>query len=344
MSARRLNTLRATALAALVVAPLALWGSLPVLSSAAPSEGQLQSTIQTAKAREGRLQSAAARLGALVTKLNASIAVIEHRQAEVQADYDAATGRLTQTRGDLRAARAHLQRLRARLVDSRVVLSRQLVANYTATKPSLVNVVLQSHGFADLIEKAEFYRRVSHASASVIDAVRDARTQTHAETLRLAKLEVSRTATVEIVARQKAAVDQMHALLAGRRATLATALAARQAALRNTRAGRAQAEKDLKTLEDAQAKAATSNIGPGGPWAIPWIIVQCESGGQNLPPNYATASGYYQFIDDTWRRLGGSTPHAYQASKAEQDRLAAKLWAGGAGARNWDCASITGVI
>ena len=66
--------------------------------------------------------------------------------------------------------------------------------------------------------------------------------------------------------------------------------------------------------------------------------MQCESGGQNLPPNSAGASGYYQMLPSTWHGLGGSTPHAYQASKAEQDRLAAKLWAGGAGARNWVCA------
>jgi len=85
-------------------------------------------------------------------------------------------------------------------------------------------------------------------------------------------------------------------------------------------------------------------VGPGGPWAIPWAIVQCESGGQNHPPNWAGASGYYQFIPATWRGLGGSTPHAYQAGKAEQDRLAARLWAGGAGARNWDCAAIVGII
>ena len=77
-------------------------------------------------------------------------------------------------------------------------------------------------------------------------------------------------------------------------------------------------------------------------WAIPWPIVQCESGGQNLPPNSAGASGYYQMLPSTWRGLGGSTPHAYQASKAEQDRLAAKLWAGGAGARNWVCADLVG--
>ena len=68
--------------------------------------------------------------------------------------------------------------------------------------------------------------------------------------------------------------------------------------------------------------------------------MQCESGGQNLPPNYAGASGYYQFMVATWKGLGGSTPQAYQASKAEQDRLAARLWAGGAGRGNWVCASL----
>jgi hypothetical protein len=40
--------------------------------------------------------------------------------------------------------------------------------------------------------------------------------------------------------------------------------------------------------------------------------------------------------------MGGSTPAAYQASKAEQDRLAAKLWDGGRGASNWVCAGIVG--
>ena len=79
---------------------------------------------------------------------------------------------------------------------------------------------------------------------------------------------------------------------------------------------------------------------PAGPWAIPWEIVQCESGGQNLPPNFAGASGFYQFMPETWRGMGGSTPHAYLAPKAEQDRLAARLWAGGDGAHNWVCAGM----
>ena len=80
--------------------------------------------------------------------------------------------------------------------------------------------------------------------------------------------------------------------------------------------------------------------GPGGPWAIPWAIVQCESGGQNLPPNFASASGYYQILASTWKLFGGAGPAAWKASKAEQDRVAAKIWNGGAGAHNWVCYSL----
>ncbi|MEA2322770.1 MAG: hypothetical protein QOD81_2620, partial [Solirubrobacteraceae bacterium] len=85
---------------------------------------------------------------------------------------------------------------------------------------------------------------------------------------------------------------------------------------------------------------AARAVGPGGPWAIPWPIVQCESGGQDLPPNSAGASGYYQILPSTWSLYGGSGPHAYLASKAEQDRVAARIWAGGSGASQWVCAAL----
>jgi hypothetical protein len=71
--------------------------------------------------------------------------------------------------------------------------------------------------------------------------------------------------------------------------------------------------------------------------------VLCESGGQNLPPNSAGASGYYQIMPATWTGAGGSGPAAYLASKAEQDAVASRLWNGGAGASNWVCAGMVGI-
>ena len=141
--------------------------------------------------------------------------------------------------------------------------------------------------------------------------------------------------------KRHAALSTIAAGLHERRAMLTQARSARAALLRGTRASRRRAQRSLTRLLAQRAQALRA-VGPGGPWSIPWPIVQCESGGQNLPPNFAGASGFYQFMPATWKGLGGSTPHAYLAPKAEQDRLAAQLWAGGGGAHNWVCAALVG--
>lgn len=77
-----------------------------------------------------------------------------------------------------------------------------------------------------------------------------------------------------------------------------------------------------------------------GDWAIPAYIVECESHFQNMPPNYAGASGYYQIIPSTWIGYGGGqfASQAYLASKSAQDLIASRIWDGGAGASQWTCA------
>ena len=89
----------------------------------------------------------------------------------------------------------------------------------------------------------------------------------------------------------------------------------------------------------AAARASQPSAGGGG-WAIPSSVVQCESGGRNLPPNYAGASGYYQIIPSTWIAYGGAqyAPSAYQATAQQQAVVASRIWNGGAGASQWVCA------
>jgi hypothetical protein len=89
----------------------------------------------------------------------------------------------------------------------------------------------------------------------------------------------------------------------------------------------------------AQASPAEASGGSTG-WAIPSSVVQCESGGRNLPPNSAGASGYYQIIPGTWQAYGGGqyAPSAYQATAQQQAVVAARIWDGGAGANQWVCA------
>jgi peptidoglycan hydrolase CwlO-like protein len=332
----RLSSRTAAVAAAALLLPLALWAISPLVSRGA-TEQQLHDRIADQKARERQLGSAAERLAALEQDLTNDIAVLQQRLAGVRQDLADEQAHLGDLQGRLREERARAQRLNARLARARELLARRLRERYVASEPDLITVVLASRSLPDMLEQAEFLRRIQRSDERIATNVRDARTRARAQAARLATLEHRQRDTVLAVQRREDALEGMNAALQARRESLARARAAREAALADTRASRRQAERELHRLIAEREEAAVSSAGPGGPWAIPWAIVQCESGGQNLPPNWAGASGYYQFMPDTWRRLGGSTPQAYQASKAEQDRLAARLWNNGAGADNWDC-------
>jgi septal ring factor EnvC (AmiA/AmiB activator) len=309
--------------------------------ASAQDPGALRDRIARQKGQEHQLASAAARLGRLEAAASHAVDVLSGRLAQSQADLQSWEARLAATQADLRATRERLVRLRARLAQSRQALATMLRQRFTANRPDLVSVVLDARGFSQVLERIDFLKRVQRSDTLIVEAVRRGRDDARRDEQRLAALESRQSDQTAAVRIERNALARMTAALSARRAALAQARAARLAALANTAASRRQAEHELSKLLAAQARAASS-AGPGGPWAIPWPIVECESGGQNLPPNSATASGYYQMLDSTWHGLGGSTPHAYQASKAEQDRLAGRLWAGGAGASNWVCAALVG--
>jgi septal ring factor EnvC (AmiA/AmiB activator) len=326
------------AIAAILVAAAACALVAPSLSDA-QSEGELRDRAGQARARERTLAGDVARLGRIIARLDGDIAVIERRRTEVQAQLAADRDQLAAIRRDLRGQRRRVVRLRARLREARGVLAARLRSLYQTPRPDVVTVVMKARGFADLLEQATYVRFIGRQDALVINLVRRARVDAAQAVRRLAAAERrQQEVTIAIEARRNALVA-IGASLAQRRAAATQARAARAAALSATRASRVSIERRIAALEAARARAAAA-VGPGGPWVIPWPIVQCESGGQNLPPNSAGASGYYQIIPGTWRLFGGSGPAAWKASKAEQDRVAARIWNGGAGASNWVCAAL----
>jgi hypothetical protein len=66
--------------------------------------------------------------------------------------------------------------------------------------------------------------------------------------------------------------------------------------------------------------------GPAGGWDP---VIECESGGQNIENDASTASGYFQFLDGTWRTFGGTefAPRAIDANEAEQTIVAERAFA-----------------
>jgi septal ring factor EnvC (AmiA/AmiB activator) len=308
--------------------------------------GELRQRAADARARERSLSSDVARLGSAAARLQRQVGVLERRGADVQADLDADRARLATVQAALRAERVRLAKLRARLAEVRRTLADRLVAAYKTPEADVTTVVVTSRSLSDLLERSRFLKDLERRDRDILRLVRAARGDAAGEAQRLAGDERKRhEAVIALNARAKA-LAAMKSATDQRRATLVRIQSARTAALRVTRANRVHLESRVQAVEarlaaEARAASATS-AAPGGPWAIPAAIVMCESGGQNLPPNSAGASGYYQILPSTWQGSGGTGPAAWKASKAEQDRVAASLWNGGAGARNWVCAGLVG--
>jgi len=309
-------------------------------AAADPGVGSLRSQAQRDRARERSLSGAIAQLGQSISRLEGQLATLRRRHAEVQADLDRDQAKLDRLQTALRAQRTRLARLRARLAEARGVLAQRLVELYKSPEPELVSIVMSSRSFADLLERAAFIQRVQQQDARIMNRVRTARAEATAVVKHLSRDEARQGRLVAVVQARRNALASMTAAASARHATLVQMRVVRTAALTATRAGRHRVEARIARLEAAARAAAASSAGPGGPWAVPWPIVQCESGGQNLPPNSAGASGYYQILRETWRLNGGSGADAYRAPKAEQDRVAARIWDHGRGRSAWVCAGL----
>jgi septal ring factor EnvC (AmiA/AmiB activator) len=350
---------------AVLIAVLAALGAVTALhlrSARASSIGQLNSQLGQQQARQQSLSSSVGRLSALIGSLDSQISLVQSREAAVRADLARDEVALAAAQAALVRERATLALLRRRLARARMLLSRQLVSSYEGDRPDLMTVVLDAQGFNDLLEKLDFLHRAEQQQQSIISVTREAKAEADAAARRLAKLEASDRQIAEAAALRARALAGMNALLQSKQSALAKARAAQQAALAASRARERRLRGEISRLQAQQAAAAaqaaanaanaanaatpTSSgpaLGPSGGWAIPYAIVLCESGGQNLPPNSAGASGYYQIIPSTWSGYGGTGPAAYLASKAEQDAVASRIWNGGAGASAWVCAGIVGI-
>ncbi len=368
----RAPVVRAAATAAVLAGLLfAIFAVLPHSSARAANSdlNQLQSQLSQQQARQHQLSSSVGSLSGLIAALDGQIQLVQNREAAVRAELVQDRARLAQIRTSLLREQARVALLRRRLARARLILSRQLISSYEGDHPDLVSVVLNARGFPALLEQINFLGRAESQQRAIITFTRQAKAQADQAATRLAKLQASVRQITAGAALRASALAGMNALLSAKQAAVQRARAAQQLALQATQAradtlrsriSRIQAQQRAAAAAAARAAAlaaaqatpaptasagptAPAALGPSGGWAIPYAIVLCESGGQNLPPNSAGASGYYQIMPATWKLFGGSGPAAYLASKAEQDAIATRIWNGGAGASNWVCAGIVGI-
>jgi len=324
--------------------PLAIALALSLAPEAHPSVGSLQQGIAADRAREQSLSAAAGSTSALIARVGAQLSILTGRVDAIEAQLASQRDRVQQLASDLVAERQLATRLHARYVRDQTRLGRWLVSDYEHGRPDFVSVVFEAGGFSQLLERLDFLRRISDEEGQITTSTRQARVAALGSVVRLRRLGTAEQQAARATAAETAALQSIQSALSQRQAVLSQARAAELAQLSTTRGDRAHLQSQLRSELAALAAPPTTSTAPSGlSFSIPWSVVQCESGGQNLPPNSAGASGSYQMIPSTWRGEGGSTPQAYEAPKSEQDQIAAKLWNGGAGASNWVCAGIVGI-
>src|SRR5215217_1912910 len=174
--------------------PLALFALLPLVSSGQqknlrPKIERKKDQIAWRKGRERVLSSDVAGFTRKINALQSDITVLQTNQVRLQASLERKRAELARIQEDLRRERLRLARLRARLAEARKALAARLVELYKADDPDLVTVVLESDGFADLLERTEFMQRVSHQDARIIGIVVRAKREATATAKRLDKLE-----------------------------------------------------------------------------------------------------------------------------------------------------------
>jgi peptidoglycan DL-endopeptidase CwlO len=252
--------------------------------------GEIQHQIPTVQGKIGRrkgtehvLSTEIAAYSGRIAALQRHIGDLQRRESAIQSDLDAKRAELTRLQDELRFQRARLIRLRARLAYARKVLAQRLVQLYTSDQPDLISVILDSHGFAELLERGEFLRRIGEQDRQVIGLVSSARLDASTAAARLAGLERRAQALTAAIAQRRDAVASVKSQLIGTRVGLQGTRAGKSRALANVHASREKLEGDLSGLKAEQAKiTATLQAAQG---TVPVGPIQHGSGALIWPVN-----------------------------------------------------------
>jgi peptidoglycan hydrolase CwlO-like protein len=294
----------------LLICALALSAAAAVAISA---DADLSSKINAKQNRAEKLRADVAAESARIRASSAGLAQAQRRLRAIQADAAAQQAKLDRIEAALTKARNRLTRLVARQHQATDALRANLQAAYRNPQPDIVSVVIEAKGFADLLEKADFLKRVGTRQAQIMDAARASRAEVTKQATSLATMQARglRIAEVLEARREKAQtlesalLQEQQRRLAGRAAkagelrTIANQLASlRKRLARSARNG-------IRTNPGGMAQAP-----PGAPAAV-GLVIAAGNAIAGLP--YLYGGGHAGFKDSAYD-CSGSVSYALAAA------------------------------
>jgi peptidoglycan hydrolase CwlO-like protein len=252
-----------TAVLATAAAGAAAFG--PV--AAGSTSGTLESQISSSQAHEGELRSGIGADTHQIEGFQGNIDDLRTRLDALESSLNAERSLLASLKSQLHTARVHLAALQVTLGRDRKVLVAQLIASYESPPPDIATVVLQAHGFADLIERLDDLQAISRENAGATVHVAEEQKAVTAQATRLATLEASHARETSAVLVQRDEVSQLHLALVDRQLEFIKARDRKSSELGTLQSHKQSLEHELSKLAVSELAAegvANAYTGPVG--------------------------------------------------------------------------------
>jgi murein DD-endopeptidase MepM/ murein hydrolase activator NlpD len=227
------------------------------MGSSAKSAAELQSSIASKSAKASSLTSDIDRMSGKIQGLRGRISTLQKKQNSIQADLDAKAARQKKIANSLKISRDRLARLRKQLAHSREVLRARIIEVYKQGEPNMIQVVLSSRGFADMVERTTYMERIASQDHRIITTVTRLKGSTKKETVKLASLEREASRLVAQVRSQRDEVADAKGTLAAQRNDLHSAVSHRKTKLAVVSKSLRHDEEDLAAMQASNGSVMT---------------------------------------------------------------------------------------
>ncbi len=322
-----------------------------VLAGATPgsaSVDSLQSRVDGAKAQAEALASELSASKAQMFAAQQRAAAAASREAELDGLLTTGRERAARLSDRVGASQRRLDAEKARLKRARAALAERLVAIYESGDPDGAEVAFSGGSFSDVLVRSGYMSAIHDADEALAGRVAQVRDEVHRTVVATTKLRDAARAYNARIASARDQIASARATAESEAANLAAITADRSAQIGGLQSKINGWVDDIAAQKAAAAKRAAASAADeasaeeqveqyfGGPYAIPTYIVMCESGGNYSAVNPSSgAGGAYQILPSTWEAYGGEgLPQ--NATKGEQDQIAAEIYAD-SGASPWVC-------
>ncbi|HEY1450672.1 MAG TPA: hypothetical protein VGF47_06935 [Solirubrobacteraceae bacterium] len=226
--------------------------------------GALESKIGAAAEKEGQVRSGIHADSHQIAGFEGNISDLQTRLSALESSLSVERNLLDSIRSQLSVARTRLSALQVQLGHDRKVLVAQVVASYEAPPPDIATVILEAHGFADLIERVDDLRAISRQNASATTHVVDTQKEVSAQAKHLASLEVTHASETRAVQVQRDEVAQLHLALVNRQLEFIRARDKKSSELEELQSHKHSLEHELAHVQQRELAASGTFSGPIG--------------------------------------------------------------------------------